>query len=97
MPIPFAALQTRVTGAIAEKLANETMTINAAAVDGILTNEYVTVEFVESKKPVFLCKSSEIVGIAHGDNAIASDSTAYKVRGIQQDGTGMTKLILELQ
>ena len=97
MPMPFAALQTRVTGAIAEKLANETMTINAAAVDGILTSEYVTVEFVESKKPVFICKSSEIVGIAHGDNAIASDSTAYKVRGIQPDGTGMTKLILELQ
>jgi len=97
MPMPFAALQTRVTGSIAEKLANETMTINAAAVDGILTSEYVTVEFVESKKPVFLCKSSDVVGVAHGDDVVASDSTAYKVRGIQPDGTGMTKLILELQ
>jgi len=97
MPMPFASLQTRVTGAIAEKLSNETMTINAADVDGILTNEFVTVEFVESKKPVFICKSSDVVGIAHGDDAIASDSAAYKVRGIQQDGTGMTKLILELQ
>jgi len=97
MPMPFAALQTRVTGSIAEKLANETMTINAAAVDGILTSEYVTVEFVESKKPVFLCKSSDVVGVAHGDDVVASDSTAYKVRGIQPDGTGITKLILERQ
>jgi len=97
MPMPFAALQARVTVSIAEKLANETMTINAADVDGILTNEFVTVEFVESKKPVFICKSSDVVGIAHGDDAIASDSAAYKVRGIQPDGTGITKLILERQ
>jgi len=97
MTTPFASLQSRVTVSIAEKLANETMTINAADVDGILTNEFVTVDFVESKKPVFSCQSSEIVGIAHGDDVVASDSTAYKVRGIQPDGTGMTKLILESQ
>jgi len=97
MTTPFASLQSRVTVSIAEKLANETMTINAAAVDGILTSEYVTVEFVESKKPVFLCKSSDVVGVAHGDDVVASDSTAYKVRGIQPDGTGITKLILERQ
>jgi len=71
-------------------------TINSATVLGILGNEFVQVDFVESSKPAFECKSSDITGIAHGDTVtVGSDS--YKVRGIQPDGTGMTKLILELQ
>lgn len=97
MSNPFAALELRVNDSIAGKLANATMTINSSAVDGIFTNEFVTVDFVESKKPTFNCKSSAVAGIAHGANVVAADSTTYKVRGIQPDGTGMVKLILELQ
>lgn len=74
-----------------------TMTVNASSVNGILSNEYVIVDFVESKKPVFICSSADVVGVLHGDNVVAADSTAYKVRGIQPDGTGITTLILELQ
>lgn len=96
MPMPFAALETKVTDAIAGKLANATMTINSSAVGGIFTNEFVTVDYVESRKPVFICKSADVIGVSHGSDAV-TDNEVYKVRGIQPDGTGITKLILELQ
>ena len=73
-----------------------TAIVDGSSVDGILGNEFVLVDFVESRKPVFDCATAEIVGVAHGDTVTVGGGT-YKVRGIQPDGTGMTKLILELQ
>ena len=70
--------------------------INGLTVNGIFGNEFIQVDFVESKKPVFECAAADVVGIAHGDTVTISSDT-YKVRGIQPDGTGMVKLILELQ
>ena len=70
--------------------------VDGSAVNGILSNEFVMVDFVESQKPVFDCPSADIVGVAHGDTVTIGIDT-YKVRGIQPDGTGMTRLILELQ
>lgn len=70
--------------------------INGSTVNGILGNEFVQVDYVESQKPVFECAAADIPGIAHGDTVAVSSDT-YKVRGIQPDGTGMVKLILELQ
>lgn len=97
MSNPFAALESSINASVVSRLSNAVMTINSAAVDGILTNEFVTVDYVESRKPVFICKMADVSGVAHGDDVIAADSTAYKVRGIQPDGTGLVKLILELQ
>lgn len=97
MPSPFAALEERVSAAIVKSLANETMTIGLTAVDGMFTNETVIVDFVESRKPVFICKSADVQFVSRGSTATTSNAAVYKVRGIQPDGTGMTKLILELQ
>jgi len=70
--------------------------INGSTVNGILGNEFVQVDYVESKAPAFECAAADVVGVAHGDTVtISSDS--YKVRGIQPDGTGLVKLIMELQ
>lgn len=97
MPTTFAALQTNVNASIVAKLANETMTVNSVAVDGIFGNEFVMVDYVESRKPVFTCKSADLINISNGTIAVASDSvTTYKVRSVQPDGTGLTKLVLEL-
>ena len=63
---------------------------------GIMSEEYVMVNFVESKKPVFDCKESDVYGVTHGSSVVI-DSSVYQVVGIQPDGTGMTRLILELQ
>jgi len=51
---------------------------------------------VEANDPQFLCATADVPGIGHGDTAIIN-STTYKVRGVQPDGTGQTLLILEEQ
>lgn len=73
-----------------------TATVDGSSVEGILGNEFVLVDFIESKKPTFDCATADVVGVAHGGTVTVGSDT-YKVRGIQPDGTGMTKLILELQ
>lgn len=71
-------------------------TINGATVTGIFGNEFIQVDYVESRAPYFECVSADVTGISHGA-IVAIGSDTYKVRGIQPDGTGITKLILELQ
>lgn len=73
-----------------------TATILGSSVSGILREEFIQVDFVESKRPVFECIAADVTGIVHGDTVVIS-STTYKVRGIQPDGTGIVKLVLELQ
>lgn len=96
MPTPFAALQDRVNDAVVAHLANKTFVIKGVDVDGSFDNEFVMVEFVETKKPVFTCKSADVVGVVHGDTVV-SGSENYKIQGMQPDGKGMIKLILEKQ
>lgn len=73
-----------------------TATVDGSSVNGIFGNAFVLVDFIESDKPVFDCASADIVGVVHGDTVTIGSDT-YKVRGIQPDGTGMTRLILEEQ
>ena len=51
---------------------------------------------VETLRPVFVCRTVDVAGLAHGADAVIN-SVNYKVRGIRPDGTGMTLLILEAQ
>ena len=48
---------------------------------------------IESKNPYVEAKDSDVVGIAQG-NTFTVNATAYKVIGIQPDGTGITILTL---
>tara|TARA_Y100000310_G_scaffold342185_1_gene444185 strand:+ start:7325 stop:7639 length:315 start_codon:yes stop_codon:yes gene_type:complete len=51
---------------------------------------------LESTKPVAMVRDSDVPNVAHGD-ALVTGSITYSVIGIQQDGTGLTLLILEEQ
>ena len=51
---------------------------------------------VESQAPVFECRESDI-GVVTNGMVISSGVMQYKVRGLQPNGAGMTKLILEKQ
>ena len=96
MAAPFAQLQQRVNDAQIGHLANKTFVINGSSVDGVFGNEFISVGIVESQAPVFECRESDMGVVTHG-MVITSDSVNYKIRGVQPDGTGMTKLILEKQ
>lgn len=92
----FAALQTRLNNAQVKHLSDKTFLINAANVDGLFSASYADPFNVESSSPVFECKAEDVPGIVHGDH-VTEGLTVYKVRNTQPYGTGMVRLILELQ
>lgn len=65
---------------------------------GIFDNEYALLPLglpgVESNQPQFLCKAADVPGVMHGQSLDVND-TAYIIRGVQPDGTGMVRLIIE--
>jgi hypothetical protein len=50
---------------------------------------------VDSNTPTFLCETSDVSSAASGDTLTVS-SVGYTVIGVQEDGQGMTNLVLEL-
>ena len=50
---------------------------------------------VDSNTPTFLCETSDVASAASGDTLTVS-SVGYTVIGVQEDGQGMTNLVLEL-
>ena len=50
---------------------------------------------VVSAQPRFICTTADWPGGAAADDAITIDGTAYTVRVIQPEGTGVTTLVLE--
>lgn len=71
-------------------------TRNQTSVNGLFDNEYIESVSMSSLTPTFLCRTSDLTSIKI-NNVLTVNSTDYKIRDIQQDGTGMTLLILEKQ
>jgi len=72
---------------------------SASTVNGIFDNEIVEIEAGGSvtmavRQPRFLCRTADISAAADGD-ALTVNSTAYTIRVVDHDGTGMTTLELE--
>ena len=71
----------------------------ASTVNGIFDNDFIEVDAgggvgVALQQPRFQCKTADISSAAEGD-AIVISSVNYTVRIVQDDGTGMTTLVLE--
>lgn len=72
----------------------------ATTINGIFDNEHIEVDAagtvgVSIQQPRFMCRTSDVSSATEGD-AITINSIAYKVRIVQDDGTGMTNLVLEV-
>jgi len=73
---------------------------SASTVNGIFYNEFFEVDplsgvGVVSAQPRFICATADLPSGAASGDAITVDSTAYTVRVIQPEGTGVTTLVLE--
>ena len=70
-----------------------------STVNGIFDNDFVEVDAgggvtVALQQPRFHCRTADVSSAAEGDALVVS-GVNYTVRVVQDDGTGMTMLVLE--
>lgn len=73
---------------------------SAVNITGIFDNEHIEVDAtgtvgVSVQQPRFMCRTADVSSATEGDD-ITINSVAYKIRVVQDDGTGMTNLLLEV-
>lgn len=70
-------------------------TIGGATVRGILDDEYIEDADIAGTRPVLVCKTADVAAVDQGDT-VTIDGTDYEVVIPQPDGTGVTRLVLEV-
>lgn len=90
----FAALQSRTNAAVAAKLLTDAATLNGVAVTGKFGDAYVEQFGVAGSSPMFTLEDASAVGAQQGFSLVHG-GVSYTVAGIQPDGSGMTRLLLQ--
>lgn len=72
---------------------------SASDVKGIFRNVFFEAEAggnvgVAMQDPIFICRTADVSSAAEGD-AITISGTAYTIRVVEPDGSGVTRLMLE--
>ncbi len=95
MTNPFASIEASINTACIGALANVTATLaSGAQVAGIFSKPSAVQMGLMSTSPDLVCKTSDVTSVANGQT-ISINSTAYTVRAIEPDYTGMTRITLE--
>lgn len=71
----------------------------AVTVNGIFDHEYFAADAggsvaVAIEQPRFLCRTADVSSAAEGD-ALTVNATNYTIKVVEDDGTGITNLVLE--
>jgi len=71
----------------------------STTIEGIFDNEYFEDPTGrgaggESSQPSFICIEDDVEGAAHGDT-LEVEAVVYTVVGVQPDGAGLVKLVLQ--
>ena len=69
--------------------------IDGTNVIGIFEEQYIEVNYIQTKKPTFTFVSAD--SLVTPDSLVVNGLEVYRVKGIEPDGTGITRLILEKQ
>lgn len=70
------------------------LTLNAVAVRGIFDNGFASAFGMDGGQPSLMVKSTDAAGTVRGHVAVVA-AVNYTVQGIEPDGIGMTRLLLE--
>ena len=73
-----------------------TVSLNGKLVNGILTEEFVEANFVQTRSPVFIYCKLDVPEVVI-DSILINGTQTFKVKGMQPDGTGLNMLTLEEQ
>lgn len=71
----------------------------ARTINGLFDNSYLETSYepgTQSAQPFFTCRSADVSAAVHGEPLVISGAN-YKIRGIEPDGFGLTRLKLEKQ
>jgi|TARA_Y100001963_G_C6522724_1_gene327357 hypothetical protein len=73
---------------------------SSSTVNGIFDKDYALADLggsvgIGSNDPRFVCRTADVSSAAQGD-ALVVRSTTYTVRSVEDDGTGITTLVLEV-
>ncbi len=73
------------------------VTYNLVTFNGIYDNAFIEDQQgqiqIETLEPQIMVKTSDVTGLTHGET-MTVNSVAYKVKEIQPDGTGITRILL---
>lgn len=83
------------SGSVATYTPSGSSSSAGRAVNGIFDRESEDVLGMEGSGPTFSCAADDVTEVAHGDGLVI-DGASYVVRGVKPDGTGWTRLTLEL-
>jgi len=91
---PFAAIETSVNTAALAALANATLTWGAYSANGVFDRDYADRLGLVTRQTRFTALSSALPAIAQGAS-VTVGATAYIVRNVEPDNTGLVALVLE--
>lgn len=84
-------------GMLSDFGVNATVQGVSSPVLGIFDDKYQVIsadgETIDSAAPMFLCRSIDVPAVVNGQTC-QINSITYKIRSVQPDGTGFTRLIL---
>ena len=71
----------------------------SVTIAGIFDNDFVALDTaggvaVAMQQPRFLCRTAQVAAAKEGD-ALTVDTVGYTIRVVEDDGTGITTLVLE--
>jgi hypothetical protein len=98
MAAPFAALEARTASAVLRRLSNADATLPGGVVVPVVfdaPHADALGGLMESSKPTVLGRTADLSAIDH-DAELSIDGNVWRVVGVQPDGTGMTRLMLEV-
>ena len=72
----------------------KTGSAKSTTVNGIFGSDFDAINNMETPVPVFDCATADVSDVSHGAK-LTINGAVYTVRGVQKDGTGMVRLILE--
>lgn len=95
---PFAAQQQRVNAAVIKHLANCSGLLDGVAVVGILSAGYSQVlGGMATTQPHLVVDGTVAASVTQDSIFVADGGATYRVSNFEPDGTGLTRLMLEMQ
>lgn len=73
-----------------------TVVIDGTETGALFDNQFQETNFIESSNPLLYVKTADITDVAV-NSVVMNGATEYRVIGVEDDGTGITKLELRLR